>query len=70
MTDNEKLLTEVKEFFEEKGIDKTVEKISEWIKFAEFQMEQETYWSPCEDCDNPSCRKKEDFPIWFCADNR
>ena len=67
---DEKLTLEIKEFMDCKGIDDTKEKLEQWYGFAEFQMEQDTYWSPCEDCDNPSCRRKEEFPIWFCSDQR
>ena len=34
--------------------------------FAEFQMKDDTYWSPCENCINVNCIKTEDFPMWFC----
>jgi len=67
---NQKLIKEIKEFFGEKGIDNTQENLIMWYGFAEFQMKEDTYWSPCENCDNPSCRVKEDFPIWFCADQK
>ena len=70
MKNDEKLISEIKEFLETGVIDNTEEKIEEWYKFAEFQMEQDTYWSPCEDCDNPSCRKKDNFPMWFCDNQR
>lgn len=67
---NEKLIKEVKEFLECKGVLATKENIDQWTNFAEFQMDNDTYWSPCEDCDNPSCRKKEDFSMWFCVDQK
>ena len=67
---NNKLTKEIKEFFSEKGIDNTQEKLLIWYGFAELQMKEDTYWSPCENCDNPSCRAKEDFPIWFCVDQK
>ena len=67
---DKQLTKEIKEFFEEKGIEYKEEKFIMWYGFAELQMKQDTYWSPCENCDNPSCRKKDDFPIWFCEDQR
>jgi len=67
---NKKLIKEIKEFFKEKGIDKTEEKLITWYGFAELQMDTETYWSPCKNCDNPNCRTKDNFPIWFCADQK
>jgi len=65
---NQKLTKEIKEFFKAKETEHTEEKLIIWYGFAEYQMKQDTYWSPCENCDNPSCRKKDDFPIWFCAE--
>lgn len=65
---NTKLTKEIKEFFAENGIDNTEEKLLIMYGYAEFIMKSDTYWSPCENCDNPSCGVKENFPIWFCAD--
>lgn len=67
---DKQLISEIKQFLEARGDSNTQEKLIMWYSFAEFQMEQETYWSPCENCDNPSCRKKDNFPMWFCADQR
>jgi len=67
---NQKLTKEIKEFLKVRELDITEEALIMWYGFAEFQMDTETYWSPCENCDNPSCNVKEDFPIWFCADQK
>jgi hypothetical protein len=60
---NKKLKKEVKESMKFNGIENIEEKLIIWYGFAEYQMKQDTYQTPCEDCDNPNCKKKEDFPI-------
>lgn len=65
---NQKLEKEIKEFIKFKGIENTEEKLIMCYGFAEYQMKQDTYETPCENCDNPNCKKKENFPIWFCQD--
>ena len=89
---NNKLVKEIKEFFSEKGIDNTQEKLLVWYGFAELQIKEDTYWSSCENCDNrgkeikicafidkdlsqeaKQCDfyiLKDDFPIWFCVDQK
>jgi len=62
----DKLKNEVITFFGEKGIENTEEKLIQWLDFAEFQMKDDTYWSPCENCINVNCIRTEDFPMWFC----
>jgi len=67
---NKKLTKEIKEFLKARELDITQEAIIMWYGFSEFQMDTDTCWSPCEDCDNINCNVKDDFPIWFCADQK
>ncbi|HEY8805265.1 MAG TPA: hypothetical protein VIM42_09225 [Clostridium sp.] len=68
--EDKQLTSEIKEFLDSKGIYNTKEQLEQWYNFAKYQTEQDTYWFPCENCDNPSCTYKEGFPIWFCSDQQ
>jgi hypothetical protein len=62
---NEQLKIEVKEFVNNKFIiNKSEENIMIYFGYAQHQIKQDYYRTPCEDCDNPNC--KDEIRIWYC----
>jgi len=64
---NNQLKLEVKEFMREKDFDYTEENFLIYYGFAQNQIKGETYWTPCENCDNPNCTTLE-LKLWYCKD--